>query len=71
MLAIQLEFNLDNKTAEQLALVDMQKQIEEMMDSLGKVRRKIFSEVGEIKKLCATLQRENEELRLIVSALQE
>ncbi len=61
MNAIQLEFNFDNES--DLRFSQMEKQISEMNESMGKVRRKIFSEVGELKKLCQTIQEENEALK--------
>ena len=69
MNAIQLEFNLDCENKEDLKFSQMQKQINEMNDSMGKVRRKIFNEVGELKKLVYELKRENEELKVEVKRL--
>ncbi len=63
MTAIQLEFNLENETETDFRLSFMQRQIDEMNNSMGKVRRKIFSEVGELKKMCITLQAENSALK--------
>ncbi|MFI5420119.1 MAG: hypothetical protein ACHQ1H_04050 [Nitrososphaerales archaeon] len=60
---IQLEFNFDNKTPDELRLSLMQAQIDQMGDSMGKVRRKMFAELGEMKKVCAVLQQENDELK--------
>lgn len=68
-MGIQLEFNIENKSPEEMNLSLMQKQIDEMCDSMGKVRRKLFSELGEMKKVCSTLQQENEELKSIVREL--
>jgi len=61
--AIQLEFNIENKSSQDRQLSDMQKQINQISESMGKVRRKIFSEVSEVKKLCAELKKENEQLK--------
>ena len=47
---IQLEFNIDEKSDVELKLGYMQKKLEEMHESMGKVRRKLFSEMTEIKK---------------------
>ena len=63
---IQLEFNFENKTPEEMTLQMMQKQIDKMCLSVEKVRKKLFAELGEVKKLCVILQQENEELKSIV-----
>jgi len=60
---IQLELNIDNKTPQELQFLLMQQQIDNLADSMGKVRRKLFSELGEIKKLYFDVQKENEELK--------
>ncbi len=61
--AIQLELNIENKSPEEMRFYLMQKQINEMSDSMGKVRRRLFSEIGEMKKICAALQKENDDLK--------
>lgn len=66
---MQLEFNIENKSPEEMQLSLMQKQIDEMCESMGKVRRKLFSEMGEMKKLYAGLQKENEELKTMLKEL--
>lgn len=66
---IQLEFNLDEKSSDQMHIFHMQKQIDEMGESMGKVRRRLFSELGEMKKLFANLQRENDELKNMIKEL--
>ena len=66
---VQLEFNFDNKTPEELRLSLMQTQIDQMGDSMGKVRRKMFAELGEMKKACAVLQQENDELKAMLREL--
>lgn len=63
MNAIQLEFNLENRSEEEMHLYMMQKQIDEMCQSMNKVRKKLFAEVGEMKKLCDRLQKENMDLK--------
>lgn len=63
---MQLEFNFDNKTPEELKLEEMQKQIDELNESMGKVRRKLFAEMGEIKKLYMEMKNENELLKSIL-----
>jgi len=61
--AIQLELNLQEKSLEEMTLLSMQKQLDAMSESMGKVRRKLFGEMGEMKKLYATLFQENEVLK--------
>lgn len=65
----QLELNFDGKSEDEMALFLMQKQINEMSDSMGKVRRRLFSELGEVKKVLADLKRENESLREMLKEL--
>ena len=67
--AIQLELNIENKTPEEIRLSLMQKQIDQMGESMGKVRRKLFAEMGEMKKLYLEVQRENEELKSLLRSL--
>lgn len=62
-MTIQLEFNLENETTENIKLASMQKQIDIMSESVGKVRKKMFAELGEVKKLLHTLKTENETLK--------
>lgn len=66
---VQLEFNIENKSSEEMTLFLMQKQIDAMGDSMGKVRRKLFSEMSEMKKQYAELQKENQELKTILKEL--
>ena len=66
---LQLEFNIDKKSPEEFQIYLMQKQIDQMSDSLGKVRRRLFSEMGEMKKLYGELHKENLELKTIVKEL--
>jgi hypothetical protein len=63
MSAIQLEFNIDSSSEEDYRFSCMQKQINEMNDSMGKVRRGVFREVGELKKIVLGLREENETLK--------
>lgn len=69
MTSIQLELNIENESPEETRLSQMQKQIDEMSESIGKVRRKLFSEMGELKKLCAELQNENKQLKILLKEL--
>lgn len=66
---IQLEFNIDNKSPEEVRLSQMHSQIAMMEESMGKVRRKLFSEMSEMKKLYADLKKENEELKTMLKEL--
>lgn len=63
MSAIQLEFNLDDADEYDIRLSCMQRQIDAIGESMGKVRRKLFAELGEVKKVCFMLQQENESLK--------
>jgi hypothetical protein len=69
MNAIQLEFNIKNENEVDFRISFMQKQIDEMNESMGKVRRKLFSEMGEIKKSYSDLHKENEEMKKILQKL--
>lgn len=70
MSAVQLEFNLDDADEYDIRLSCMQKQLDAMNESMGKVRRKIFAEVGELKKLVMVLQDDNEMLKNRLNVLQ-
>lgn len=69
MTHIQLELNFFNDNAEALKFQLMQKQIEAMHESNGKVRRKIFAKLGEMETLLSALQEENNELKAKVREL--
>lgn len=60
----QLELNIEDKTPAEMQLHLMQKQIAEMNESMGKVRRRLFFELGSMKKDFADLAAENNKLRL-------
>jgi hypothetical protein len=66
MHAIQLEFNTENKTSSEMEIYYMKQLLAEMNDSMGKVRRKLFAEMGELKKTCHNLQIENLALKTMV-----
>jgi hypothetical protein len=66
---MQLEFNLENLSPEQLTLSVMQNQLHVMNESMGKVRRKLFAELGEVKKLYAEMKNENESLKSKINTL--
>ena len=63
MTAIQLELNMNDANQDEIKIDFMQKQITAMEESMGKVRRKLFSQMGEMQKLCLELKIENETLR--------
>lgn len=60
---MQLYLNLDNVSEQEHHLAMMQRQIDELVESMGKVRRKMFAELGEVKRICADLKEENAHLR--------
>jgi L-lactate utilization protein LutB len=66
---IQLELNFQEKTPEEMTLSLMQKQINEMHESMGKVRRKMFAELGEVKKMHDRLIKEHADLQSSISAM--
>jgi len=68
---MQLEFNLENKSEADVKLANMQKQIDEAIESMGKVRRKLFSEMGTLKKELAELKLENQTLKEKVRTLSD
>ncbi len=68
-MAVQMEFNINNDSATDVKLSLMQKQIDEMHESMGKVRRKLFGEMGEMKKLYTELKAENEGLKMQLKEL--
>ncbi len=63
MTNIQLEFNIEDKNPEEIKLSIMQIQIDKLQESMGKVRRKMFSELSEMKSLYLQIQKENENLK--------
>lgn len=63
MNAIQLEFDLKSELDSDKKLDFMQKQIDELIESMGKVRKKLFSEMSEMKKVFNQIIIENQELK--------
>jgi len=63
MNAVQLELNLDCVSKEAMEMLYMQKQVNEVHVSVNKVRRKLFAEIGDLKKSLAEIQLENLQLR--------
>ncbi len=66
---IQLELNFQDKSFEEMTLISMQKQMDAMQESMHKVRKKLFGELGEVKKLYAALFQENETLKVKINTL--
>jgi hypothetical protein len=64
MNAIQLEFNIADESEADAKIKFLQMQIDKMNESMDKVRRKLFAQMGEIQKLCHSLKQENQELKL-------
>jgi hypothetical protein len=60
MNAIQLEFNIEDKTEESLKISLLQQQINVMKKTLDGSRKKLFSEIDALRKLCLTIQIKNE-----------
>lgn len=65
-MTIQLEFNLENESYEATRCNQMQKQLDLINESLNKTRKRLFCEMGELKKICHQLKVENGELKEVV-----
>lgn len=63
---MQVEFNFEGKTKSELDFDMMDKKIQDVKDSSDKVRRKLFAELGEIKKQNLELQKEISEMKMIL-----
>ncbi len=66
---IQLELNFQEKSIQEMTLISMQTQLDAMQESMHKVRKKLFGELGEVKKLYAALFQENETLKIKINSL--
>lgn len=62
-MSIQLELNIENKTKEEQILAIIEQKFYEMDHSMGKIRRSLFAQIGELKKICSDLQFENAYLK--------
>ncbi len=71
MNAIQLEFNIDNKSPAEMEMQYMKQLLTEMNESMGKVRRKLFAEMSEMKRICLAVQKENECLKEMIQGNKE
>lgn len=60
MNSFQLEINFDNLNDEERRLLMMQDQIDNMSESMRKVRKKLFGDMSELKKDLSKLKIENE-----------
>ena len=60
---VQLEFGLIGKTDKVIENYCYQKQIDDLKESLRKIQKKLFAEVGTLKKECLELREENRALR--------
>jgi hypothetical protein len=63
MNAQQLEFDLFSDQTIECRLDMVHRQINEVSDSCGKVRRKLFAELGYLKKICKLLMQDNLSLK--------
>lgn len=68
---LQLTLPFDEKDPVDLRLHQMQEQIDLMNQSMGKVRKRLFFELCEIKKRCDTLIHENQELKQQLQTLKD
>ena len=66
---VQYELNLEDKTDAEVKIDLIQKQVDATNESMGKVRRKLFAEVGELKKMILALQQDNAMLKNQVAML--
>lgn len=60
---MEMELNLKNESGHDLQLNQMQQQIDALNQSMGKVRRRLFAEISDLKNICQILKIENEELK--------
>jgi len=70
MNAVQLELNIDQWSEEDVKFKNMQIQIDAMNESMGKVRRKLFSQMGEMQKMCLAIKQENDILKERLNVVQ-
>ena len=68
---MQLEFNIYNKTCKEMDDYLLQKQLDELTNSLGRVRKKLFAELSEVKSMCSKLNQENEELKSLLEEMKD
>ena len=61
---MQLELNLENRSPLEMQVAIMQKQIDLLSESTAKTRKRLFAEIGDLKKTCQKLEQENQSLRI-------
>jgi hypothetical protein len=49
--------------------ISIEKKFEDLEESMGKVRRKLFAELGEVKKICFSLKLQNEILKNLLKEI--
>jgi len=69
MNAQQLEFDLFTEESIDCRLDTIHRQVNELSDSCGKVRRKLFGELGSLKKICKLLLEDNLAMRKAIAEL--
>ena len=69
MAYIQLELRFEQKTDEELSYNHLQNQISNNKASMGKIQRKVFQELGEIKKENTRINWELAELKKTLNEL--
>jgi hypothetical protein len=62
----QFDLNIDNLSKSEIEFNALKKKVEEIAESAGKVRKKLFAEVSELKKKNKILEDEIEALKLII-----
>lgn len=70
MAPIQLEFNIIDENEDDVKISFLQKQIDKLNESMGKIRKKLFSQVTQLERLCFELKLENQELRKVIQCKQ-
>lgn len=63
---LQMEFSFDNTPEIIDPVLHLHKRLDEMNESNRKVRKKMFMELGVLRKLCFTLKRTTEHLQSVV-----
>ena len=58
-----MELNLDNKSEQELQFEEIRKELADTKESLRKVQKNLFAEMGILRKVCLTIQKENEFLK--------
>lgn len=66
-----MEAQSESKLCKDMHFIIMKLEFEQLCDSMGKVRRRLFSELGEVKKMCTGLQLENQQLKTIIQEIRD